>query len=502
MTISVWILGDQLLAEHPAIEQAVAEVGVDKVQVVMVESVFGRKRHPFHVQKLTLVFSAMRHYAAALRRRGLTVDYRQAATTKAGLLAHVETYKPEKIVAMAASQYNGRRYQTSTLPQQLPVPLQLLPNSQFLVEQFNPIPDPEPTKRYVMETFYRAMRRHFDVLMDGNKPVGDKWNFDHDNRKSLPKKVPLPEMPRFAPDEITQQVMAEVATLEGGVGSLDNFNWAVTHADAERAFNRFVAERFAKFGDYEDAMTTRSRTLFHSVISPYLNLGLLTPLDLVRRAEQAYDAGRAPLNAVEGFVRQILGWREFMYWQYWRQMPGMKQKNHWQHTNAVPEWWWSGETEMNCLHHALNRTLKTGYTHHIERLMLLGNYAFLARLDPLAVNDWFMAMYVDAYDWVMPPNVIGMSLNADGGLTATKPYFSSANYINKMGDYCKPCRFNPKKRTGEDACPFNTLYWHFVMENQDALRRNNRTQRMVWGLRHLDSAEMEAITRAATEMLS
>ena len=229
--------------------------------------------------------------------------------------------------------------------------------------------------------------------------------------------------------------------------------------------------------------------MYHSLLSLYLNLGLLEPLALAQAAEQAYHDGLAPINAVEGFVRQTLGWREFMYWQYWRQIPGMDEKNSWQATRPLPPFFWNGDTEMACLHHAINRAIGTGYNHHIERLMLLSNFFMLAGINPKAVNDWFMSLYIDATEWVMPPNVIGMGLNADGGLTATKPYIASANYINKMGDHCTACCFDPKLRYGADACPFNFLYWNFIIQHEERLRQNPRTSRNVLSLRYLNDTE-------------
>lgn len=499
--ISVWILGDQLLNPHPALAQAAAAVGRANVRVVLVESAFSRRRLPYHRQKIVLLLSAMRHYAAELTDQGYTVDYRHAADSLAGLRAHVRDHQPPQLLTMAASAWRGRQWQ-ATLGDRLGVPVTVVPNSQFLVTQFDPHPDPDPDRRYVLEHFYRAMRRHFDVLMDGDEPAGGAWNFDADNRKPLPRNHPIPETPTFAPDAVTEAVMADVRADERLTGSAESFGWAVTRAQAQAAADRFLAERLADFGPYEDAMTQRSATLWHSVLSPYLNIGLLEPLPLIRAAEDAYRAGRVPINSAEGFVRQLLGWREFMYWQYWRQMPGIKQANAWGHTRPLPPFFWDGATPMACMQDVIGRTLATGYNHHIERLMLLGNYAFLAELDPAAVNDWFTALYVDATDWVMPPNVIGMSLNADGGLTATKPYFASANYINKMSDYCGGCPFDHKARHGDDACPFNVLYWRFVVQHEETLRQNPRTTRLTWSLRYLDAADRAAVRAQGDALLT
>ena len=385
------------------------------------------------------------------RRRDIAVDYVHSATMGDGLRDHVTRHDPVQLFTMAAAGYAGRRFQ-ERLGARLGLPVTVLPNTQFLLGRHNPLPDPEPDRQYVMEYFYRDMRRHFGVLLDGDQPAGGAWNFDKENRRPLPRDVAPPADLRFEPDALTRQVQADVAALPG-TGSVDDFGYAVTRQQALALFEDFLTQRLADFGPYEDALSNRSHTLYHSVLSPYLNIGLLEPLELIAAAERAFREGRAPINSVEGFVRQILGWREFIYWQYWRQMPGMKEKNGWEAHRPVPPFFWSGETDMACLRHAIRRALETGYNHHIERLMLLSNFAMLAGLNPAAVNDWFSALYIDAYDWVMPPNVIGMGLNADGGLTATKPYIASANYINKMGDHCAGCRFNPKQRHGARRLP-------------------------------------------------
>ena len=285
------------------------------------------------------------------------------------------------------------------------------------------------------------------------------------------------------------------------MGTVEGFNLAVTRDQAQAALADFLAQRLAGFGPYEDAMSSQHPTLYHSVLSPYLNIGLLEPLELVREAEQAYYHDRAPINSAEGFVRQVLGWREYIYWQYWRLMPGLIEGNDWDAQRPLPQFFWDGETEMNCLHHAISRAIYTGYNHHIERLMLLCNFCLLAGIHPQAVNEWFLSFYVDAYEWVMVPNVIGMGLNADGGLIATKPYIASANYINRMSDYCRSCRHDPRKRTGGEACPFNFLYWNFLLVHEATLRGNPRLGRNVLALRYLDDAERQTVRVQAGSFL-
>ena len=499
-TLSVWILGDQLLAGHPALTAAEQVAGRDGARVVLVESAARAGRLPYQRKKLVLLFSAMRHYADELRDQGWQVDCIWAETTLAGLQVHVAHHRPAELLVMAASEIAGRRWQQGKLAEQLGLPVRVLPNSQFLSGRFDPFPTAKPDQWVVLENFYRAMRRRFGLLLEGDQPLGGRWNFDADNRKPLPRGLRPPAPPSFPPDEITRQVMAEVTALPG-VGSVEGFDLAVTRQQALAAFDDFLAHRLAGFGPYEDAMSSQHPLLFHSLLSPYLNIGLLEPLELAQTAELAYRAGQAPLNSVEGFVRQVVGWREYIYWQYWRLAGQWQGFNAWQAQRSLPDFFWSGKTEMACLRSAIGRALDSGYTHHIERLMLLSNFCLLAGVEPMEVNDWFLAAFVDAYEWVMLPNVLGMGLNADGGRTATKPYVASANYIDKMSDYCAGCRYDKKARTGQDACPFNFLYWNFLLKHEARLRANPRLGNAVLGLRHLDDDERARVGEQAAAFL-
>lgn len=501
MRTSVWILGDQLLEQHPALVAAAAETGPDGLSVVLVESRARSVRLPYQRKKLVLLFSAMRHYALELEQSGYLVDYVRAEDMLSGLQQHVATYRPEQIFTMAASEYRGRRFQTR-LQHNLGVPVAVLPNTQFLTGQFDPIPRPQPGKRYVMENFYRLMRRRFNLLMDpGGDPAGGQWNFDAQNRRPLPRGLQPPPRLRFEPDQITRQAMAQVALISPAVGSVEGFDLAVTRSQAQQALLDFLEHRLENFGPYEDAMSSASDALFHSVLSPYLNIGLLQPLQVAQAAQERYALGQAPLQSVEGFVRQVVGWREYIYWQYWRQMPGLYSANFWDAQRPLPDFFWDAGTEMNCLRQVIRRALDQGYTHHIERLMLLCNFCLLAGISPQRVNDWFSACYIDAYEWVMLPNVLGMGLHADGGVTATKPYVASANYIHKMSDYCNGCRYDPKKRLGSGACPFNTLYWNFLIQHEPVLRANPRLGPAVLGLRRIDPEERRKIQAQAARFL-
>lgn len=498
--LSVWILGDQLLRSHPALLAAESLVERSQIQVVLIESERRKARLPYHRKKLVLLLSAMRHYVEELRSAGYAVEYRRAPTMLEGLRQHVAAHRPEQVLTMAAAEYRGRQFQ-QRLSSLLGVPVDVLPNTQFLCGRFDPFPNTE--KKVILETFYRAMRRRWGLLLDAQgEPVGGAWNFDRENRKPLPRRgLAIPPPIRFAPDAITAQVMHEVAALPHGVGRVDGFDLAVTRHDAERAREDFLYHRLPNFGPYEDAMSCSSAVLFHSLLSPYLNIGLLDPLETVQRAEQAYYEGHAPLASVEGFIRQIVGWREYIYWQYWRQMPGLLTANGWGFTRAMPRLFWDAATPMNCLRSVVSRVLELGYCHHIERLMVICNFCMLAGIDPAAVNEWFLSFYVDAYEWVVSPNVIGMGMNADGGQTATKPYIASANYIHKMSDYCADCRLNPKLRTGADACPYNFLYWNFLLEHEETLRANPRLGPAVLGLKHLTPEERAAIRAQAAQFL-
>lgn len=502
MAIAIWITGDQLLHNHPVIEAGIETHGKENLRIVLVESQKRIFLRPFQKKRAVLVLSGMRHYVEELKVRGFQAELIQADSFLEGIDSFCKRHNCSELHLMRSAEYQMRRYQENKFAKDLGRPVTLFENVQFLVGRFNPYPDPQEGKRYVMENFYREMRKHYDVLMtpEGD-PKGGAWNYDKENRKKLPKNHQPPEDILFEPDEITRQVIEEVDQYPQGIGKAAGFGYAVTRQDALKAADFFFTTRMTLFGPYEDALTTRSHTLYHSVLSPYLNIGLLEPLELIHRAEAMYDAGEAPINSVEGFVRQIIGWREFMYWQYWRQMPGMKEKNSWEATRALPAFFWTGETDLKCLNHAISRAIDTGYNHHIERLMVLSNFCMLAGINPAEVNDWFMDHYIDAFDWVMPPNVIGMALNADGGLTATKPYIASANYINKMGDLCSSCSYNHKKRVGEDACPFNFLYWRFILKHETLLRSNPRLGKNVLGLRHLSESDKKAVVSAGDDFL-
>lgn len=501
MTVTVWILGDQLSLNQPALSFAEEQVGREKVVVLMIESQLRANRLPYQKKKLVLLFSSMRHYAENLRMNGVRVDYHTSPDTSTAIKQHLQKYQSEKLITMAASEFRGREYQND-LSRLFNIPATILPNTCFLTSRYNPYRDPKPFKRYVQEQFYRKMRQHFNLLMEANgEPIGERWNYDKSNRRRLPNNNVPPAPVTFEPDEITIKVMNEVGQRYKGVGQVDEFNLAVTHDSAQQAALDFFDHRLSNFGTYEDAMSSEYETIFHSRLSPYLNLGLLDPLCLAREAQMRYEDGQAPINSVEGFIRQIVGWREFIYWQYWRLGTEINESNFWHATLPLPGMFWTGSTDLNCLHHVIRRALSSGYTHHIERLMIICNFCLLAGINPVDVNKWFLSAYIDAYEWVMLPNVFGMGLYADGGLTATKPYIASANYINKMSNFCRDCKFERKQRIGEKACPFNFLYWNFIVENEEVLRSNPRMMRSLLSLRNIKREERRLVKEQAHQFL-
>ncbi len=502
-TALVWILPDQLILDHPAVQAAEAARGRKSVRVVLIESTSALMRLPYHKKRQVLILSSGRHYAAELMKaRGIAVEVVKAKDQQAGLQESIRRHQADSVFTMAASEHDLRDWQHQRAGQELDRPVEVVPNTMFLVEGSDPFPKAGQDRRVVMENFYRAMRRRFRLLIEkDDTPSGGDWNFDAENRRPLPRGYEAPEIPRFEPDEITRQVMREVEKEGAGVGSVDGFGLATSRVQANEAFADFLRHRLHDFGPYEDAMSRSHPALHHSVLSPYMNLGLLEPLTMCRAAEAEYRAGRAPINSVEGFIRQIVGWREFIYWQYHRQMPGLRDANSWDAQRPMPAMFWDGKTEMACVRTIVERLIESGYSHHIERLMVICNFCLLAGVDPAAVADWFLTFYVDSHDWVVLPNVIGMGLNGDGGITATKPYIASAAYIDRMGDYCGTCRYQSKAKTGPDACPFNTLYWNFLLLNEKRLRANPRLGPNVLGLRHLKDDDRTSIRREAAALL-
>ncbi|MEM8795030.1 MAG: cryptochrome/photolyase family protein [Pseudomonadota bacterium] len=472
----VFILGDQLsqtLSSLKAADRATA-------RILMVEVMEEATYVAHHKKKIAFLFSAMRHFAAELESDGWTVDYvrlddpQNTGSFSSELGRAIERHGPSRVLVTEPSEWRVLEAVRS-FEDDFGVPVEILDDTSFIATHGEFEDWADGRKQLRMEYFYRNMRRKTGLLMSGEEPEGGKWNFDAENRKPASGDLFMPEVYRTEPDEITREVLDLVAArFPDHFGDLEPFWFAVTANDAEKALDLFLDVALARFGDYQDAMLTGEPFLYHSLLSLYINAGLLDPLHVCRRVETAYYTGDAPLNAVEGFIRQIIGWREYVRGIYWLKMPGYVSENFFENTRSLPSFYWTAETDMACLRAAIGQTKTEAYAHHIQRLMVTGNFALLAGIDPHEVHEWYLAVYADAYEWVELPNTLGMSQFADGGLLGSKPYAASGNYINKMSDYCGNCAYDVKKKTGEAACPFNALYWDFLVRNEEKLKGNHR----------------------------
>ncbi|MBD8678417.1 cryptochrome/photolyase family protein [Sphingomonas sp. CFBP 13720] len=465
------VLGDQLSMGLSSLDDAdPAETTILMMEVV--EEATYVRHHP---RKIAFLFAAMRHHAAALRDAGWQVDYvalddpDNAGSFTGEIARAIGRHDPARIVVTEAGEWRVRGMLESweTI---FGVPVEIRADTRFLCGHAEFEAWASNRRELRMEFFYREMRRKTRLLMDGDKPVGGQWNFDRENRKPAKRDLMMPRPLSFAPDAATRDVIALVADRFGGhAGSLDGFDFAVTRDDALRQQEAFLKYALAGFGDNQDAMLTGEPYLWHAVLSPYINAGLLDPLDLCRAVEARYVAGKVPINAAEGFIRQIIGWREFVRGIYWREGPDYVTRNYLDAKRDLPGFYWTGDTDMHCLGQAIGQTLDHAYAHHIQRLMVTGNFALLIGAEPQQVHRWYLEVYADAYEWVELPNTLGMSQFGDGGLLGSKPYASSGAYIDRMSDYCGSCRYDVKQRTGPDACPFNALYWDFLIRNRDKL---------------------------------
>lgn len=436
---------------------------------------------PHHPKKIAFLFSAMRHFAAALQAQGIRVRYvslndsKNTGSFNGEVKRALQELKPSQIVVTEPGEYRVlemmREWQTS-----LGVPVEIKPDLRFLATHAEFAEWAKGKKQLRMEFFYREMRKKFSILMEPDgKPTGGEWNYDKDNRK--PPKSGMTSPPRIShkKSSITNEVLALVnERFSHHFGRLEPFHYAVTRAQAWMELEHFMTYLLPNFGDYQDAMVAGEPYLYHSLISSYLNAGLLLPLEICERAEAAYRAGKAPLNAVEGFIRQILGWREYIRGIYWHLMPEYGERNTLNATRPLPEFYWGAETQMFCVAESVRHTRDHAYSHHIQRLMITGNFALLAGLDVKAVQEWYLAVYSDAYEWVEMPNTLGMALFGDGGVVASKPYAASGKYIHRMSNYCKNCHYDPDEMTGEKACPLNALYWDFLVRHENKFRGNQR----------------------------
>lgn len=504
----VLVLGDQLTR----VVGPLAGADPATTTMLLIESDGWARRRPYHRQKLVLVWSAMRHFAAEGAVDGFDIAYRRSASFEEGLAAHLAAHPGATIELMEPADHGvvaGIRQAVEAAGGRLAV----VPNALWLSDAATFDGWATGRRNLRLDTWYRAERRRTGWLMEDRaggpgrpgdaaaRPTGGTWSYDVDNRRVPPPGHRFSPPPAFAPDEITREVLAEVdARFPDHPGSLDGFAWSVTRTDALVALADFVAHRLPEFGPYEDALVDGERVLAHSLLSVPLNLGLLTAAEACAAVISAAGRADVPLASVEGFVRQLLGWREFLHHVYRREMPDLRAANVLGHQAALPAFYWTGETRMRCLGEAVRQVVATGHTHHIQRLMVLGSFALLAGVEPGAVNDWFLEMYVDAFDWVVTPNVIGMSQFATGGTFTSKPYVSGGAYIDRMGDHCERCTYDPRLSTGPDACPFTTLYWDFVDRHAERFRANPRMATIVaaWGRR--DEAARSGIRARAAEV--
>ncbi len=500
-------------------------------RVLLIESTGKGGALPYHRWKLVLVLSALRHFVAELRAAGYEVDHRVAPSYAAGIEAHIAEFAPSEVLVqepaewgitqsltelqkkfrVPSTEFRGDRL-LGTRNSELGTRITFLPDRRFLTSRAEFQEWARGRKLLRMEDFYRQQRKRLGILVEINgEPVGGDWNLDHENRKTAAalRKHGVPPAPQpFPPDGITEKVIRLVNRMEPHWGSTAGFDLPVTRAQALAALEEFVTERFADFGPFEDAMLSGERYLYHSRLSAAMNVGLLHPKEMVDRAVAAWEHSTRnpvpgtrnpiPLASLEGFVRQIIGWREYVNGIYWREMPGYREHNYFGFTRPLPQAYWDpAETELACLGDSVRAVRDTAYAHHIHRLMILCNFAVLAGVHPLRLSEWFWAGFSDAMEWVELPNVVGMGTFADGGLLASKPYVSSAAYINKMSNYCGGCRYDPKLRTGPDACPFNYLYWSFLADIRE--RRLDVGQRMALVLKQLERIEPEELAAMRNE---
>ena len=502
----VLVLGDQLSFDNAAL----ADFDPAQDTVLMIEAASEGMTVWSHKARIALFLSAMRHFALEIGERGWPFIYIRLDDPLPGgfaerLQATLRQHQPLALYVAEPGEWRMQQLIEQSCAA-CETPLRLIDDMHFLCSRTEFAEWAKGKKELRMEFFYRVMRKKHSVLMDAGQPEGGEWNYDSDNRSAFPKKTgpgKIPEPARFAPDALTQEVIALVQTeFADHPGNTDHFIWPVTRAQALTALDKFISTRLTQFGTYQDAMWTDTPFGWHALLSSSLNLHLLSPREVVDAAAAAYRAGTIPLASAEGFIRQILGWREFIRGVYWLDMPKMKEANHYDHQRKLPDFYWTGKTNMACMKDAIDQTLNYGYAHHIQRLMVTGNFALLAELAPQQVGDWYLAVYIDAIEWVELPNTAGMALHALGTRFTSKPYISSGAYIKRQSNYCSGCRYDPAERVGSKACPFTTLYWNFIDKHEATLTGNPRTALMAKNITRLSAEERIAIRARAAEMLA
>jgi deoxyribodipyrimidine photolyase-related protein len=489
---TVWVLGDQLNRSLGALARA--EPG--RTRVLLVESTAKLRSLPWHRQRAHLVIAAMRRFAAELEAEGFEVDLRRAASLQAGFREHVAEFRPGAVRAMEPASWDGLE-----LLGRLGV--DVVRSDQFLChrDDFAAWAGTRGARSLKMEDFYRRQRRRLGYLMDGDEPAGGRWNFDHDNRRPPPADGGhWPEPLRSPLDDLDRAVLDDLeASCDGLWGDEPDGTWATSRAEALRRLDHAVEHVLPVFGPHEDAMLAGNWHLAHTLLSPYLNLGLLLPGEVCDAVEAAYRAGRVPIASAEGFIRQVIGWREYVWGVYWREMPQYRTVNALGAVRPLPPALTGGSTAMRCVEVTVGDVGRHGWAHHIQRLMVLGNLGLLAGIEPWALTRWMWSGFVDGAEWVMLPNVLGMATYADGGLMATKPYAAGGAYLDRMSDYCKGCRYDRRARTGPDACPFTTLYWDFLDRHRDRFARHPRMAQQVRAADKLN--DLPAVRLRAAEVL-
>ena len=491
------ILGDQLDRESPLL--ASAEPSRDRIWMAEVREESTNVWS--HKARIALFLSAMRHFRDELRGQGWTVEYCEIGSHPTGLAGElrkaIRRLRPERVRVVEPGDYRVARALRDACPE-----IDIVTDTHFLstIEDFRH--HAQDRKQLRMEFFYREMRRRYGILMDGRQPAGGEWNYDVENRGAFGKRGPaVPPPASFAPDALTREVLDQTEELFAShPGELRHFDWPVTPAQAEEALKDFLDNRLPAFGQYQDAMWTAEPFLYHSRLSAALNLKLIHPLRAIRAAEERYRDGRAPIASVEGFIRQILGWREYVRGFYWLLMPGYADSNALDAHQTLPRFYWTGETDMQCMRAAIGQTLEYGYAHHIQRLMVTGLFALLLGVEPRQVHEWYLAVYVDAVEWVELPNTIGMSQFADGGILASKPYAASGKYIQRMSNFCDGCGYDPAESTGAKACPFTTLYWDFLMRHRERLGSNPRMAMQMRNVGRLSAGKKATIQTEAERL--
>ena len=496
----VLVLGDQLTETLSALAQA--DKARDTVVMAEVADEAAYVRH--HPKKIALIFAAMRKFAHALEQDGWKVVYTQLDDTdNAGSIVGELLRRAAQTGASEVLATEPGEWRLIGKLKYAPLKVHLLPDDRFLATHAEFEAWAEGRKALRMEYFYREMRRKTGLLMAGDQPAGGKWNFDHDNRKAAPEDVTVDGPLRFDPDATTREVLELVQARFGdNFGALEPFWFATTRAEALQALDHFIANALPRFGDYQDAMLNENEFLYPAILSPYLNIGLLNVTEICEAAADAYASGHAPINAAEGFIRQIIGWREYVRGIYFIEGPDYTARNILGHDRDLPWFYWGGETRMNCVAKAVGQTRTQAYAHHIQRLMVTGNFALLAGIDPAQVHEWYLAVYADAFEWVEAPNTIGMSQFADGGVIASKPYVSSGAYINRMSDHCKSCHYSVSAKTGDTACPFNLLYWHFLDRHRDRFSNNPRMGNMYRTWDRMDADKRKTVLAEGDALLA